>query len=81
MNLPWVERKPWLGRIQVTRVSLPLYMWTWLLRVPCTEVVNKERSHTLMAGGFNFAFDFPSSLCGVPQKYSETYWQMMSLSL
>ena len=44
-------------------------MWTWLLRVPYTEVVNRERSHTLMAGGFDFAFDFPSSLCGVAQKF------------
>ena len=58
-----------LGRIWVTWVSLPLPMWTWLLRIPCTEVVNRARSHTLMTGGFNFAFDFPSSLCGVPQKF------------
>ena len=49
-----------LGRLWVTWVSVPLPMWTRLLRVPCTEVVNRARSHTLMTGGFSFAFDFPS---------------------
>lgn len=44
-------------------------MCVWFLRVPCTEVVSRAESHTLMRGGFSFIFGFTSGLCDVPQKF------------